>query len=44
MNNNERLNDAYCITEREIEKLEDIISYFNYHNKNLNAAQYHCLL
>lgn len=31
---------AYLITDEEIEKLEDISSYFRYHNKNLNAGQY----
>ena len=36
----ERLHDAYCITEEEITKLEDIVDYFDFHNKNLNAAQY----
>jgi len=37
----ESLHGAYCITEEEIQKLEDIESYFSYHNKNLNAAQYY---
>ena len=36
-------NKAYCITEKEIEKLEDIVSYFNYHNKNLTNAQYNAV-
>lgn len=34
----------YYISEENIEKLENIVSYFRYHNKNLNKIQYNMIL
>lgn len=32
-------NNNYFITENEIQELENICSYFKYHNKNLTKGQ-----